>query len=187
MPPVPLPQRWLAEVDCAAGRQIAVADPKPLHLPPVESWRCKRRGRNLTSPAFSPFRMRSAAAAASLLPALYRMHGPADDCLAKKVSSRREKMGHWRRRRACSGPHCPRGQHPPHQCSSGARRWRCEAEGWPRPSECFRMTVSLYHLSSTRPLSGASSRAYTPLPEHFIGRCPVYHGDHLCDRAKLAG
>src|SRR5258707_15342252 len=38
LPRIPFPNGWLSEVDGAAGRQIAFADPKPLQLSPVEPW-----------------------------------------------------------------------------------------------------------------------------------------------------
>src|SRR3954471_13079712 len=42
--PVLLPHRWFPKVDGAPRRQMIVADPEPLHLPPVEPWQLKSGG-----------------------------------------------------------------------------------------------------------------------------------------------
>jgi len=84
LPPIPFPDGWFSEIDGAAGRQIALGNSPPLHLPPVEHRRGQLNKRRLD--VGNIFAVKDAERDFRRLLALSGddLHWPTNDALPKK-------------------------------------------------------------------------------------------------------
>jgi hypothetical protein len=120
-------------MDGAAGRQIALGNSPPLHLPPVKHRRGQLNKRRLD--VGNVFAVKDAERDFRRLLALSGddLHWPTNDALSKKGFVVNKRWVRWlpdkTGRRHCY-PHAPL---PPHRHSTQSRKSHCVAEGWPHP------------------------------------------------------
>jgi hypothetical protein len=84
LPRIPLPHRWLSEIDGAGRWKVSLCNPKPLHLPPVKPWQFKLGGWNFDVTSLFSVQNTNCCRRRDRHPCFYRMHGAADDGIAEE-------------------------------------------------------------------------------------------------------